>query len=73
MGVELRSKHSYLASYLLQEKHKGKESFWYPYLAVLPEKYANMPLFFDEDMLALLKGSQSSKDCGPYRFLAQRV
>lgn len=57
--VELRSKHSYLASYLLQEKHKGKESFWYPYLAVLPEKYANMPLFFDEDMLALLKGSFS--------------
>lgn len=57
--VELRSKHSYLASYLLQEKHKGKGGFWHPYLKVLPERYANMPIFFDEDMLALLKGSFS--------------
>lgn len=55
-GVDLRSKHSYLASYLLQEKHKSS-SFWDPYIDVLPEKYANMPIFFPEDMLAQLKGS----------------
>lgn len=34
-NVDLRSKHSYLASYLLQEKH-AKQSFWDPYLNILP-------------------------------------
>lgn len=57
-GVDLRSKHSYLASYLLQEKHK-KKSFWDPYLNILPEYYANMPLSFDEEELGWLKGSFS--------------
>lgn len=55
--VELRSKHSFLASYLLVEKARGKDSFWYPYLECLPQKYANMPLFFDEPTLAHLEGS----------------
>lgn len=55
-NVDLRSKHSYLASYLLQEK-KNESSFWDPYLDILPVFYANMPIFFDEDNLKLLKGS----------------
>jgi histone-lysine N-methyltransferase SETD3 len=55
-GVDLRSKHSFLASYLLQEKAK-KASFWDPYINILPAKYANMPIFFDEDLLKWLKGS----------------
>lgn len=45
-GVELRSTHSYLAAYLLQEKHKGKKSFWEPYLRILPEFYNNMVRHF---------------------------
>jgi len=56
-GVELRSTHSYLAAYLLQEKHKKGKSFWEPYLRILPQKYANMPLYFDEEQLAWLQGS----------------
>lgn len=56
-GVDLRSKHSYLAAYLLQEKHKGKKSFWYPYINILPEQYRNMPIFFQPEELAYLKGS----------------
>lgn len=59
-GVELRSKHSYLAAYLLQEKHKkgtSQPSFWEPYLNILPAKYANMPIFFDEEHLQWLQGS----------------
>jgi histone-lysine N-methyltransferase SETD3 len=55
-GVDLRSKHSFLASYLLQEKAK-KSSFWDPYIIILPAKYANMPIFFDEELLGWLKGS----------------
>jgi histone-lysine N-methyltransferase SETD3 len=57
-GVDLRSKHSYLASYIIQET-MAESSFWDPYLKILPEKYANMPLFFDEEQLAMLKGSFS--------------
>jgi histone-lysine N-methyltransferase SETD3 len=55
-GVDLRSKHSFLASYLLQEKAK-KSSFWDPYINILPAKYANMPIFFDEELLKWLQGS----------------
>jgi histone-lysine N-methyltransferase SETD3 len=57
-NVDLRSKHSYLASYLLEQKHQ-ESSFWDPYLNILPVHYANMPIFFPEDHLALLKGSFS--------------
>jgi len=56
-NVELRSKHSYLAAFLCQEKHKGRDSYWWPYINVLPEKYRNMPIFFNQDELKLLKGS----------------
>lgn len=55
-NVDLRSKHSYLASYVLQEK-KQESSFWDPYINILPQFYANMPIFFGENHLSLLKGS----------------
>ncbi len=55
--IELRSKHSYLAAYLLQERELGVKSFWNPYIRILPERYANMPIFFPEDELAWLTGS----------------
>lgn len=56
-NIELRSKHSYIAAYLLQERARGKSSFWEPYIRILPERYANMPIFFPEDELAWLTGS----------------
>lgn len=56
-GIELRSKHSYLASFLLQEKHSHSQSFWEPYMKALPQHYNNMPIFFDPNMMRLLKGS----------------
>jgi len=55
--LELRSKHSYLACYLLQERAKGADSFWAPYINSLPRVYSNMPIFFGPELLAHLKGS----------------
>lgn len=57
-GVELNSTHSYLACYLLQERH-NPNSFWKPYLDILPQNYRNMPIFFSEAEKAYLKGSFS--------------
>ena len=57
-GCELNSTHSYLASYLLQEKH-NPNSFWKPYIRILPQHYRNMPIFFEGADLDLLKGSFS--------------
>lgn len=41
-GIELRSKHSYLASYLLYEKYSGESSYWAAYIKILPQQYSNM-------------------------------
>src|SRR4051812_17743971 len=57
-GCEVRSKHSYLAAYLLQEKYNPK-SYWKPYLDILPQKYANMPVFFPEATMEWLRNSMS--------------
>lgn len=54
-GLELRSKHSYLASYLLLQKSIGAASEWKPYMDTLPSKYRNMPIFFTSDELKWLK------------------
>lgn len=55
--VDLRSKHSFLACFLLEEREKGADSFWHPYIAMLPEKYRNVPINFTPEELGWLKGS----------------
>ena len=42
--------------YMLLEERKGKNSFWYPYLAILPQKLDHIPIFWTTD-LKYLKGS----------------
>jgi histone-lysine N-methyltransferase SETD3 len=44
----------------LQEKYKP-DSFWKPYLDILPQHYRNMPIFFEDDELKELKGSFTTK------------
>jgi histone-lysine N-methyltransferase SETD3 len=56
-GLELRSKHSYLAAYLLAERSRGVDSFWFSFISALPVKYRNMPIFFDAAELTWLTGS----------------
>ncbi len=46
----LSPKHSYLATYLLLEMKKPN-SFWKPYLDVLPPSYPSLPIFFKEEEL----------------------
>jgi len=58
-GVEIRSKHTYLASFLLQERDRKRESKWFPYIDILPKSFSNIPLFFDRKQLEGLKGSLS--------------
>lgn len=46
-----------LALYLLEEKYKLTESFFYPYICLLPENYHSMPLYFNENLVNELKSS----------------
>jgi len=57
-GVQLRSRHSMLAAYVLQEK-ANPTSYWKPYIDILPEAYDTIPLFFSEPELAELQGSMA--------------
>ena len=47
--------------YMLFEERKGKNSFWYPYLAILPENLNHIPIFWKHD-LKYLKGSDILSD-----------
>jgi len=57
-NVQLRSRHSFLAAYLLQEK-ANPSSYWKPYIDILPEEYDTVPLFFSQEQLDELEGSMS--------------
>lgn len=59
--VNFASRHTPLALYLLEEREKGVQSFWYPYLCSLPQEYGFMPAFFTEPELAWLRGSFALK------------
>ncbi len=59
-GVELLDEQSWLAAFLLQEKHAA-DSFWAPYLATLPESLHHLPFFYTPEQLALLEGSSAQR------------
>lgn len=52
----LSPKHSLLSAFVLNER-LNPESFWKPYLDVLPKDYSNFPIFFCAEELYYLKGS----------------
>jgi histone-lysine N-methyltransferase SETD3 len=51
-------KHNLLAVYLLEETRKGADSFWQPWLDVLPKAVDSFPIFYTEEELTWLKGAQ---------------
>jgi len=57
--VDVRSKHTFIALYLLQERDRGSDSWWYPYINILPKHFRNIPLFLSGDELGKLKGSMA--------------
>jgi len=54
--VDIMSKHSYLASYLLQEI-ENPDSKWKPYIDILPAEHVTIPLFFQDEVRKELQGS----------------
>jgi len=52
----LSPKHSYLSTFVLQEKYNPL-SFWKPYIELLPSDFNSVPIFFTEDELKWLEGS----------------
>lgn len=52
----LSPKHSFLSTFLLRER-KNPDSFWKPYIDLLPSDYNCFPVFFSDDELKWLEGS----------------
>lgn len=59
-GVELADEQSWLAAFLLQEKHAAC-STWARYVATLPASYRHMPFFLEPGELSLLAGSYARR------------
>lgn len=46
--------HTFLAMFVLQERYQ-EDSFWQPYLKLLPKKYPNVPYFYDTKLLDTMR------------------
>jgi histone-lysine N-methyltransferase SETD3 len=57
-GLRPERTHSWLAAFLLQERHR-EGSFWEPYLDTLPAAFPHVPIFFQPEQLAWLRGSHA--------------
>lgn len=49
-------KHSFLATYIMQERRKEK-SYFAEYIDILPKKFNNFPIFYSQEERAWLEGS----------------
>jgi histone-lysine N-methyltransferase SETD3 len=48
---------TYLLAFILRERERGEDSFWKPFVDVLPKSFPTHPFFFDKQELSLLNGS----------------
>ena len=51
-----------IASNIALEREKGEDSFYYPFLNVLPEDVSYMPALWEDDKLDLIKGTTVHDD-----------
>ncbi len=49
-GHEMSSNHHWIAIYLLDERRKGRRSFWQPYIATLPTSFDHLPMRFPPEL-----------------------
>ena len=59
--------HTWLALMLLTERDKGIDSFWYPYIQMLPRKLETVPLFYTQEKLKKL-GTSFVRDMVDHTF-----
>lgn len=53
----LSPKHGFLTTYILQERLKGEDSPYFPFIDILPKSFENFPIFFTPEEKEWLKGS----------------
>jgi histone-lysine N-methyltransferase SETD3 len=53
----LSPKHGFLTTFILQEKKKGEDSVFFPFIDILPKSFGNFPIFFTPEEKEWLKGS----------------
>jgi len=41
-------KHSFFSTYLMEERRKGKDSYWFKYIDILPKSFEVYPIFYTE-------------------------
>ncbi|XXQ32813.1 SET domain-containing protein [Plasmodiophora brassicae] len=58
----LDASHNLIALFLTVERDLGRRSWWFPYLQTLPTSYANLPVNYDADEVAMLAESGNNMD-----------
>ena len=59
MGKLENANQCFMATYLLEEKLKPIDQQWaYAYIDMLPKEFSNFPIFFNDNELKYLKGTQ---------------
>lgn len=49
-------KHSFLCTFIMQER-RNPDSYWIPYMEILPKQFNNFPIFFTDEEKKWLVGS----------------
>lgn len=79
--ARLDDERAYLQAFILQEKERGADSFWKPFVDILPKSFPTHPFFFHKDEFSLLQGTfahgmveyQRTKLANRYAELCQHV
>jgi len=54
-------KHSFFSTYLMEERRKIKDSYWFKYIDILPKSFEAYPIFYTEDELEWLVNTNMTR------------